>query len=89
MSQNHDSPRPTPEQTEAMKQATAFAWGYSSVLWNRTGQEHYKQQATRLEEDLQLFGCITTPAFGIAPDYMESWRNGREKALKELEKLGL
>jgi hypothetical protein len=87
MQQNHDSP--TPEQTEAMKQATAFAWGYSLALANRTGQEHYQQQSKRLEEDLELFGCFIPARFTLRQEYLISWQSGRAKALAELEKLGL
>jgi hypothetical protein len=87
MSQNHDSP--TPQQREAMKKATAFAWGYSATLYNRTGQDHYKEQSKRLEEDLQLFGCFMPDSWTLAPEYIQSWGDGRAKALSELEKLGL
>jgi hypothetical protein len=83
MQQNHDSP--TPSQTEAMRQATAFAYGYSLAMANRTGSEHYRQQCLNLEEDLRLFGCFTQGDFTLKDDYLISWQNGRAKALAELE----
>lgn len=88
MSENPDSP--TPEQLEAMKQATAFAYGYTQVLLEATGLEKYKLQLIRLEHDLRYFDCVKPETRSLLKEaYLPYEEKGTLKAREELEKLGL
>lgn len=83
MSQNHDSP--TEQQTEAMKQATAFAYGYAAAMFGATHAQHYLSQCLKLRDDLRLFGCFEEDGIIPKSDYLYHWEAGRRQALQEIE----
>ena len=85
MQQNHDSP--TPQQLEAIKKATAFAFGYSYGLSQSTNLTHYGEQAKRLREDLIAFGVMKADGVAIPEPYFQSYLDGLTKAERLIESI--
>lgn len=83
ISKNTDSP--TPQQREAMRQATAFAYGYASTMFMFSKSAHYGMQVTNLREDLRLLDCFEEKGITLKRQYLISWRKGRGQALSDLE----
>lgn len=89
MNQKTDSPTPTPEQLEALKQAAAFAYGRSLCMLGATGLEKYRVVVHRLEHDLREFGCFNTDGLALKEEYFSFQLNGAFHCAEELEKLGI
>lgn len=77
--------RPTPEQSQAIREATAFAYGYAQAMYIATKSDHHFQQANRLREDLELFDCFLSGTGILKGVYLTQWLRGNEKASMELE----
>lgn len=89
MNQKTDSPTPTPEQLEALKQAAAFAYGRSLAMLGATGQQKYIDQVRRLQHDLKEFGILSPNGRTLIEPYFQFQVNGAFHAIEALEELGL
>jgi len=76
---------PTPAQLEAMKRAAAYGYGYSSAMFAITKNPHYQEQANKLREDLQLFGCFFADNRTLKSEYFHESLRGHQRANQEAE----
>lgn len=78
----------TPEQQEALKCATAFAYGYCQAMYEATSQTNYLERVQRIRAELKEFGCFNALQELNQPYFAHRLR-GLAKATLELAKVGL
>jgi len=83
MSEKPDSP--SPSQYQAMKQATAFGYGYTQTMYQAQPTQDRLLRLENFEHDLRYFGCYEENSRSLKAIYQPFFEAGCSKALENLQ----